>query len=107
MNHVSTEHWFVFVLCVLSTFRLASMFSKELGPGRIFAKIRRAPPPKSTAREGLSCPYCVGAWWAACAAGYVCWLGYCDLRHLPLWWLGIAAGAFICNVLFSDDPSGS
>jgi hypothetical protein len=54
--------FFLFILAALATYRLALMFSKESGPGKIFMKLRKAPPPRSSAREGLSCPFCMSIW---------------------------------------------
>lgn len=92
---------FVFVLCVMAVFRLATLFSKEMGPGRIFERLRKVAPPRSTAREGLSCPFCWGVWWAAVATGYTIVLGYVDAFHAPLWWLAVSAGAVACNQMFT------
>src|SRR5687768_6552766 len=49
---------FEFFLGSLCTYRISLLFSKESGPARIFAKLRKAPPKKSATKEWLSCIFC-------------------------------------------------
>ncbi len=46
----------------LAAFRIALMVSSEDGPAWIFRKLRNAPPKRSSAREGLSCLYCMSVY---------------------------------------------
>lgn len=89
--------WLVFVLAVLAVFRLSLLFSKENGPGRIFHKMRKATPAKSSLREGVSCVFCESIWWSALAVGWLIYLGRVEWVYSPFWWLGVSAGAIILN----------
>ncbi len=53
--------WLQFIIGCLATFRLATMFAQEKGPGRIFCILRKAPK-SAIAREGLSCPLCLSVY---------------------------------------------
>lgn len=86
----------------LTAFRLSLLFSKESGPARIFAKLRKLPPAHSSAREGLSCQWCMSVY----SSAVVClgfWAG--DLRlHWAIWitlWLSISTGAICINQTFT------
>lgn len=88
---------FALVLGSLATFRLALMFSKENGPGRIFRKLRQAAPPKSATREGLSCEWCESIWWSAVITAYIWAVGGIPTHWTPLWWLAQSAVAIVLN----------
>jgi hypothetical protein len=89
--------FFVFMLSSLATFRLALLFSKEAGPGRIFAKLRRLPPPKSSAREGLSCEWCLSVSFAAIITAALTWHGDVSIFYTPIYWLAVSAVAVVIN----------
>lgn len=55
---------FLFLLLSLVTYRLSMLIAVEKGPARVLAKLRKLTP-KSSVREGLSCPHCVGIWVSA------------------------------------------
>ena len=52
----------ILILC-LATFRAAQLVALDDGPGRMFARLRNWA--IADARELLSCPYCLGVWFAA------------------------------------------
>ncbi len=96
-------NYFVFILAVLSTFRLSVMFSKESGPGRIFKKLRAQTPPKSALREGVSCTLCESVWWGAGVTA-LCWFfEYVPHGTIPLYWLAVSGGAVVLNQRFTKD----
>lgn len=95
--------WFIFLLSSLSTYRLSLMFAKEQGPGRIFAKLRKLPPARSSAREGLSCQWCESIWWAAIITGGLVWQHRVEYEIAPLFWLACSAVALSCNQKFTKD----
>lgn len=77
------------------------MFSKESGPGRIFQKLRKAPPPRSSAREGLSCPFCLSIWFGIIAAAYYAWMDLIALNIMPVYALALSAVAVCLNQIFT------
>lgn len=91
---------FYLILASLAAFRLALMFSSEEGPMRLFWKIRHLPPPKSNAREGLSCPWCLAVYFSAAFTTYLWQLGVFPGREWVLWWMAVSAGAVILNQQF-------
>lgn len=98
---VGVEHWFYLVLGVLATHRVSLMISSESGPGRLFRRLRRLPPPKSATKEGLSCQLCVSIWVAALVAVFYGCVGLLDWRFWPLWWLAMSSGAILCHMRFT------
>lgn len=91
---------FYLLLASLATFRLALMISSEDGPMRIFSRFRKVPPPRSNAREGISCPWCVSVWISAVFTTYLWWLGIFLGPEWILWWMAISAGAITLNQQF-------
>lgn len=88
---------FVFLLSCLTVFRLALMISSEKGPANIFRKLRNLPPPKSSARDGLSCEWCMSIWVSAFVTLAMWKLGFVSSPMAPLWWLSSSAGAIIIH----------
>lgn len=89
-----------FIAAVLATYVLSLMVSRLNGPGGLFAKLRRLPPPKSSAREGISCPICSGTWLAAIVIGYcAAWLGIVSAAEWPLWWLAVTGGSAVLHLI--------
>lgn len=88
----------LFIAGILATYRLSLMLSKESGPMRIFRKIRNIPPPKSAAKEGLSCPLCSSVWFAAIPAVFFCHFGYAPWSESWLWWLSFSGGAVLLHL---------
>lgn len=62
---------FEFIVCALAVFRLTLLVSKEDGPAWIFYKLRRSVPAKSSAKEGIHCPWCVAIWMAIPVSAYI------------------------------------
>lgn len=96
-----TEPWFHFLLAVLAAYRLSLLVSKESGPAFIFRKLRRLPPPKSSAREGLSCQWCLSVYGSAVVTAFLWWRGVVPVWEVPLWWLAVSAGAIAINQTFT------
>lgn len=92
-----------FAVGSLVTYRLALMFSKENGPGRIFQKLRRLPPPKSATKEGLECVHCTSVWFAAPAAAFYSAFNKITWYEFPMFWAGFSAMAVILHRLFTKD----
>lgn len=94
---------FAFILCSMATFTCALFVTKTDGPAWIFRKLRNAPPPRSSAREGLRCPWCTATWfalvWTACA----CFSEIAPWHIFVLWWFATTAGAIILNQTFTKD----
>ncbi len=67
-------NWFDFIILGLAVWRLSSLFSNEIGPFRIFAKLRIWAGETLTVEgrrvattgfgEGLICTACESVWWA-------------------------------------------
>lgn len=97
------NEWLVLVLGGFATFRLALMVSSESGPMRIFRKLRNLPPPKSSAREGLSCPFCLGLHFSAIITTFLWWQGRFPGADWPIYWLAISGIAVILHLAFAKD----
>lgn len=100
---IMTLDWYWLIIAGLSTFRLALLFSRELGPMRIFQKLRNLPPPKSSAREGLSCPFCIGMTFSAIVTTFLWWRDRFPGIDWPIYWLAISAIAVILHLAFAKD----
>ena len=81
----------------LATFRLSLLFSKEDGPAYIFRNLRKVPPKNSSAKEGLSCTWCMSIWTSALVTTYFWLLAIIPGIEWPLYWLAMSAIAIICN----------
>lgn len=93
--------WLYFVIGCLATFRLSLLVSREDGPAYIFRKLRKAPPARSSAKEGLSCPWCMSVWMSAAVT---CAYWYWDIiptREVTLFWLAFSGGAICINQTFT------
>jgi hypothetical protein len=96
---------FEFIVCALAVFRLSLLLSKEDGPMWVFRKLRRSVPAKSSAKEGISCPWCVSIWFANLVVLYLCaktfWLSEAKWFIIAgdsfLLMLALSAGAIIIN----------
>jgi hypothetical protein len=95
--------YFWLTVAGLATYRLALLFSRESGPARVFRKLRNLPPPKSSAREGLECPFCVGLHVSALVTTFLWWQEKFPGIHWPLYWLAISAIAVILHMAFTKD----
>jgi hypothetical protein len=90
-------NFFYLILGGLAAYRLALLFSKEDGPAYIFRRIRHLPSPKSSAKNGLSCEWCMSVWTGALVALYYWFLHIIPGAEWPLYWLAMSAIAVICN----------
>lgn len=93
--------WLLFLVSALATYRLSLLVSKEDGPAWVFRKLRRVPKAGSSAREGLSCPWCLSIWFSAVVTGYEWWQGMVSGVVAPLWWLGVSALAIGFNQMWT------
>lgn len=93
--------WFTFTVAAFATHRLALLVSKEDGPAFIFRKLRRLPPPKSSAKEGLACPWCVSVWMSAAVTTFLWWRGFVPGIDWALYWLAISSAAIAINQTFT------
>ena len=86
-------------LAILACFRLGELFAFDEGPLRVFERLRFAlgandydmkGRPESAWGRFISCPYCLGIWFAA----FLVVLVVCPTLagDLALLWLGIAGG---------------
>jgi hypothetical protein len=89
--------FFYLIIGGLAAYRLSLMISKEDGPAYIFRRIRRLPPPETSAKAGLSCEWCMSIWAGALVALYLWLIGAIRGNEWPLYWLGSSALAIICN----------
>lgn len=94
-------NWFALFVGGLAVFRLALLFSKEDGPAFIFRKLRKLPPPKSSAKEGLSCLFCTSVFAAALVTWYEWAIGLIATNLTPLYWLGMSSLAIFANQTFT------
>lgn len=81
----------------LATFRLSLLLTKEDGPSYIFRKIRELPAKNSSAKEGLSCEWCMSIWMSALVTTYFWLSAIIPGIEWPLYWLAMSAIAIICN----------
>src|SRR5262245_52224332 len=91
MDH--PDQWLVLICAPLATYRLSMLIAVEKGPARLLARLRRLPPPRSSAREGLSCPHCVGMRVAVVVAVAVIRWPDLSLWLLPWLWLALAGAS--------------
>jgi hypothetical protein len=81
----------------LAAFRLSLLISKEDGPAYIFRKLRKMPSHNSSAKEGMSCEWCMSIWAGALVAFYLWLVDAIPAHEWPLFWLATSAIAIICN----------
>ena len=89
--------FFYLVAGGLAAYRLSLLITKEDGPFRFLRKLRRLPSRTSSARQGLSCEWCMSVWISAAVATYLWWLGVFPGPEWPLQWLALSGVAVICN----------
>lgn len=87
-----------FIVAALATFRISMLFTRESGPAKIFAKLRRAPKKKSATADWLSCLMC----FSMTASAVVCFgLFIAGTRlHWAEWaglWFALSAITIITN----------
>lgn len=96
------------VLYSLAVWRLSSLISREDGPGRVFAHVRRAAGTEregeiSSLADGIQCMWCVSVWVAGALFG---------LSRLSrgfsvylVWTLALSAGALVIEAFHrSSEP---
>jgi len=90
------------VLCALCVFRVSLMLSKELGPFRIFERLRNSVPKSSSFYIGIRCLWCVTVWialpvsvWFAMRDQMPCWLGL--IGDVFVLWNALSSLAIVVN----------
>jgi hypothetical protein len=82
----------------LACFRLSLLVSKEDGPAWVFRKLRHLPPPKSSARQGLSCIFCVSVYAASLSvAAYMARTEHPCVEPFFVWPLALSSFAIVVN----------
>ncbi len=94
------------ILAALAVYRLSLMVSREDGPAWIFRKLRRLPPPRSSARDGLSCQLCVSIYMSAAVSAFVFFYDRCPewaqrTGDFVLLWLALSAAAICIHMTFT------
>lgn len=92
---------FEFILAALVVHRLSLLISKEDGPAFIFRKIRKLPPQKSSAKEGLSCQWCMSVWMSAAVTTWLWYLGRIPGIDWPIYWLALSSAGICINQAFT------
>lgn len=93
---------FAFILAALATYRISLLFTRESGPAKIFAKLRRAPKKNSAIAEWLSCIFC----FSMTGSAFVCvalWLSGIR-QHYADWfmtWCALSAVTILLNQKFT------
>lgn len=90
-------NFFYLLVGGLATFRLSLLISKEDGPAYIFRRLRKLPPANSSAKDGLSCAWCMSVWTSALVATYYWKRGLFPGADWPVYWLAMSAIGIICN----------
>ena len=90
----------IFLAACLACFRLTRLITDDDGPGYIFRKLRRLPPARSSAREGLACPFCVSFYFAALITGFLVFAGAASGLWAPLLGASIWGGSVLLNQAF-------
>lgn len=85
----------IFIVSTLATYRLSLMFSKELGPCRIFERIRGLFDPNGCWHKGISCILCESVWWAAIISFWLMITGRIPWDLVLIYWLGVSGLAVI------------
>ena len=81
----------------LATFRLSLLLSSEDGPAYIFRKLRKLPSKNSSAKDGLSCAWCMSIWMSALVTTYFWLLALIPGVEWPLYWLAMSTIGIICH----------
>lgn len=93
---------FAFIIAALACYRISLLFTKESGPARMFAKLRRAPKAKSATAEWLSCIFCFSMTGSAFVC-FVLWLSGIR-QHYTEWfltWCSLSAVTILLNQKFT------
>lgn len=78
-------------LAILACYRLAELVAYDDGPWKVLDYVRKNVMPP-VLRKLLTCPYCLGMWWAILLGSFLVW--YYDISRwlAPLYILSIAGG---------------
>lgn len=97
--------WLEVALAILVCYRVSRLISLDIGPYRIFERIRlycgkraKDSPLWFNMAEGVNCPYCVGVWIAFFLAIFLCK----NVLTFFLLWFGIAGGQDFLQAIIGD-----
>ena len=91
------EFFVLFLLASLASYRLALMFSKELGPCRIFERIRALPKSGGCWSKGISCFMCESVWWSATITFWLWVIGVVPFSITIMYWMSVSGMAVLIN----------
>jgi len=103
------------LLGILATYRLAQFIALDDGPFECFVEFRgflrfnrggttlRKGPIWSSLRDLVSCPYCLGVWFAGLMTLLISQIAPLDIWTGILVWLGIAGGQAALETLTSTE----
>src|SRR5476651_2488722 len=94
--------YLTFLLASLACFRLTRLVTDDQITAWLREKLIRSVPrtAKKTARQGITCAFCVSFYISLLLAVYLCFLGCIEWKLLPLWQPSIWAGSVLWNELF-------
>lgn len=96
--------WFTFLLASLACFRLTRLITddKITQPLRMFL-VRNSPPKiKAKTKQGITCPLCVGFYFAAAITAYLLFACHAfDWRAALLWQSAIWGASVLWNQVFA------
>lgn len=93
---------FPFLLACLATYRISLLFTRESGPAKIFARLRKAPAKNSATSDWLSCIFCFSMTGSAFVCGLL-WLSGIR-QHYSEWfitWCALSAVTILLNQKFT------
>lgn len=87
----------LFIVAALATYRLSMMFSRELGPCNIFARIRALFKPDGCWHKGITCVFCETVWWAGLISFWIMLIGAISWQFVIIYWLGMSGLAVLIS----------
>ena len=100
-----------FLIIAMSVWRLASLFSREDGPYRVFERIRHFIGVRDDGRgnyhgenqlaEGLLCMWCCSVWFSTLLCVYALAVGIIQALDFPLYVLATSAAAIVCDEMIA------
>lgn len=86
-------NWLVFFLSAFAVWRVANIIAEEKGPFAVFEIIRQKIPAKSTAGEGIRCPFCVGVHLSILTTAWLWWIGSVPAEMCVIYVFGCSGAA--------------
>lgn len=88
--------YFLFLLSSLACFRLSRLISDD----KIFDWLRRIPPPKSRAKQLVTCPFCVSFYIASAITLSQAFEQRVEWELAPLWMAAVWGASVLLNQAF-------